>query len=223
MTKKARLAIDILMTVLLPLLMAYSLIREQFHEIAGTLMLVLFIAHHVMNRGWYKALFKGKYTARRIFQTVLNMLLLVFMILQPLSGILMSKHLYTFIRLPGVTVTARQIHQCLAYWGFVLMCLHAGTHLTIPLGKLERNKNQTWTIVMAGSAVISIYGIFAFVKRGLADYMFLKSAFVFFDFYEPRVYFFLDYLAVMILFAFAGYWIMNGLTALDSPRKGHRI
>lgn len=221
MTKKTRLAIDILMTVLLPLLMAYSLIGEQFHEIAGTLMLVLFIAHHVLNRGWYKALFKGKYSSRRIFQTVLNMLLLVFMILQPLSGILMSKHLYTFIRLPGVTATARQVHLCFAYWGFVLMCLHAGTHLTIPLGKLERNKKQIWTIVMAVLAIISVYGIFAFTKRGLADYMFLKSAFVFFDFYEPRIYFFLDYLAIMILFAFTGYGITKGLTALDSQKKGH--
>lgn len=221
MTKNVRLIIDISMTVLLPFLMAYSLIGEQFHEIAGALMLVLFIAHHILNRGWYKALFKGKYTARRIFQTVLNMLLLVFMILQPLSGILMSKHLFTFNRLPGVTATARQIHLCLAYWGFVFMCLHAGTHLTIPLGKLERKKRQIWTIVIAVLAVVSVYGIFAFAKRGLADYMFLKSVFVFFDFYEPRVYFFLDYLAVMILFAFAGYWIMKGLIALDSPKKGH--
>ena len=61
MKKNTRLIIDISMTVLLPILMAYSLIGEQFHEIAGTLMLVLFIAHHVMTRGWYKALFKGKY------------------------------------------------------------------------------------------------------------------------------------------------------------------
>lgn len=221
MKKNKRLLIDISMTVLLPLLMAYSLIGEQFHEIAGTLMLVLFITHHILNRGWYKSLFKGKYTARRIFQTVLNMLLLVFMILQPLSGILMSRYLYTFIRLSGITATARQIHLCLAYWGFVLMCLHAGTHLTIPLGKLERKKKQTWTIVMAVLAVISVYGIFAFAKRGLADYMFLKSAFVFFNFYEPRLYFFLDYFAIMDLFAFAGFWIMKGLNALNSSKKGH--
>ena len=33
----------------------------------------------------------GKYNAGRIFQTVLNLLLLVFMVLQPLCGVLMSK------------------------------------------------------------------------------------------------------------------------------------
>ena len=45
MMKKRKLLIDISMTVLLPLLMAYSLIGEKFHEIIGTLMLVLFITH----------------------------------------------------------------------------------------------------------------------------------------------------------------------------------
>ena len=32
-----------------------------------------------------------------VFQTVLDMMLLVFMIAQPVSGILMSKHVYTFL------------------------------------------------------------------------------------------------------------------------------
>lgn len=40
--KKARMIVDIGMVTLLPLLMAYSLIGEQFHEIAGTAMLILF-------------------------------------------------------------------------------------------------------------------------------------------------------------------------------------
>ena len=125
MKKKTRIIIDLSMTVLLPMLMAYSLIGEKFHEIIGTLMFGLFIAHNIMNRSWYQVLFKGRYTARRIFQTVLNTLLLIFMLLQPVSGILMSKHLYTFIQIPGISATAREIHLCLAYWGFVLMCLHA--------------------------------------------------------------------------------------------------
>ena len=48
-----RRIIDISMVILLPMLMAYSLIGETFHEAAGTLMFILFIVHHVMNRGWY--------------------------------------------------------------------------------------------------------------------------------------------------------------------------
>ncbi|MBR1814452.1 MAG: hypothetical protein IJ773_11585 [Lachnospiraceae bacterium] len=95
--KNARWIVDIGMVILLPLLMAYSLIGEAFHEIVGTVMLALFLIHLVQNRKWLIAIPKGRYNARRIFQTVLDLLLLVFMILQPITGILMSKHLYTFI------------------------------------------------------------------------------------------------------------------------------
>ena len=199
------------MTVLLPMLMAYSLIGEKFHEIVGTAMFVLFIGHHVLNRGWYKALFKGKYNARRIFQTVLNVLLLVFMILQPISGILMSKHLFTFINVSGVSATSREVHMFLAYWGFVMLSIHAGTHLMAPLGRLNR-RHKIWVVVICLLSAVSIYGAYAFVKRQFADYMFMKSAFVFFDYSEPRIYFFLDYVAVMLLFASVGYLVTSILT-----------
>ena len=89
--KKARMIIDILMVVLLPLLMAYSLIGENTHEVLGICMFVLFIAHHVINRKWWTSLFKGKYNAARILNTAVNLFLAVFMVLQPVSGILFVK------------------------------------------------------------------------------------------------------------------------------------
>ena len=72
MQKRIRLIMDVGMT-LLPLLMAYSLIGEMFHEIVGTLIFILFITHHVLNRKWSASLFKGKYSAGRIFRTVVNL------------------------------------------------------------------------------------------------------------------------------------------------------
>ena len=116
--KTARMTIDIAMTVLLPMMMAYSLIGEAFHEITGTALLVLFIVHHILNRRWYGSLRKGRYNARRVFQTVLDMMLLVFMIAQPVSGILMSKHVYTFLPALPVSAQARSVHMLLAYWGY---------------------------------------------------------------------------------------------------------
>ena len=60
MNKCVRIIIDILMTVLLSILMAYSLVGEQAHEILGVLMFALFIAHHVINRKWWTGLFQRK-------------------------------------------------------------------------------------------------------------------------------------------------------------------
>ena len=199
-----RRILDAAMVLLLPLLMAYSLIGEAFHEVAGTLMLVLFILHHWMNRAWWKNLFKGQYPPQRVFQAVLNLLLLVFMIVQPLCGILMSKHLYTFLPTDGISSVARAIHLPLANWGFVLMSLHAGTHLGSMLPKGRKK-----AVVLGCFGAVALYGVYAFVKRQIPAYMFLILSFAFFDYSEPRVFFFADYLAVLILFAMLGYEIMK--------------
>ena len=196
--------IDTAMVILLPIQMAYSLVGEASHEVTGTLMLILFIVHHWLNRGWFKGLFRGRYTPRRVFQTVINLLLIIFMVAQPVTGILMSKHLYRFLPTANLTAVVRAIHLPLANWGFVLMCIHAGTHLEKPMRRLF----TAWKALLG---LISVYGCYAFVKRQLPEYMFLKTSFVFFDYNEPRIFFFLDYLAMMVLFALLGWGIMRFL------------
>ena len=191
------------MVLLLPLLMAYSLIGEAFHEVAGTLMLALFILHHWLNRRWWKSLFRGKYSMHRFFRKALNQLLLIFMICQPLCGILMSKHLYTFLPADGVYSVARAIHLPLANWGFVLMSFHAGTHLDTMLPKEKK------AIILDILAAISIYGIYAFFKRQIPAYMILRLPFAFFDYSEARIFFFADYLSVMVLFATLGFLLFQ--------------
>lgn len=49
---------------------------------------------------------------------------------------------------------------------------------------------------------------YTFTKRGLADYMFMRTAFAFFGLSEPRIIFVADYVSIMVLFAMAGYAII---------------
>ena len=130
----------------------------------------------------------------------------------------MSKHLYTFANVTGITATVREIHLCIAYWGFLLLCLHAGTHLPAPFAKLSRRGRGALSVVMIIFSVVSAYGVFAFIKRGLPQYMFLKNAFVFFDRCEPIVFFFLDYVAIMVMCAFAGYLIITWLASKHTQK-----
>ena len=206
-----RKILDAAMVLLLPLLMAYSLIGEAFHEVTGTLMLALFILHHWLNRGWWKSLFRGKYSPQRVFRTALNLSLLLFMICQPLCGILMSKHLYTFLPTDGVSSVARAIHLPLANWGFVLMSLHAGTHLDTMLPKEKK------AVILSFLAAISLYGIYTFFKRQIPAYMFLRLPFAFFDYSEARIFFFADYLSVMVLFATLGFLLFQWI----GKKPGH--
>ncbi len=203
-TKKHRMIVDIGMVCLLPLLMAYSLIGELFHEVIGTLMLILMLVHLWHNHRWIFAIPKGSYTPKRTFQTILDILLMIFMVLQPVSGVMMSKHLYTFIGISGISALMRQIHMVLAYWGFVLMSIHAGTHLAPMARKVQKSAFPVKAVTLAGIAAISLYGAYAFVKRQIPEYMFMRKLFVFFDFDERRIRFLADYLAVMALFAVLG-------------------
>ena len=208
-TKKLNHAIDALMVALLPMLMAYSLIGETFHEVAGTIMFVLFLLHLWFHRKWWKALTKGRYTPYRIFITVLNIALLVLMFMQPLSGIALSKHLYTGLSLTGLAASAREIHMLLAYWSYVLMSLHLGVHMDAMVKAISRKRNVNDTkpgLLIVASAAISVYGIYAFIRRGFPGYMFMQTMFAFFDYGEPKLDFFADYLVIMVLFAICGHY-----------------
>lgn len=196
-----RVLIDIAMTMLLPMLMAYSLIGELFHEFVGIIMFILFIIHHINNRKWFSVIFKGKYNLKRTIVTIINLFLLVFMIFQPLSGILMSKHLFTFIRIDGVALLSRSIHLVMAYWGFVFMSVHAGIHLNPVINRIKKeNRKYAYSLLI----LIGIYGVFVFINRGIADYMFMKTMFVFIDYSESIIKCLVDYFAVMDLFALIG-------------------
>jgi hypothetical protein len=128
-----RMTVDLAMTVILLLLMGYSRIGETAHEVLGVCMFTLFILHHILNRKWIAGIFKGKYSAYRIFQTVLVALLFVAMIGSAVSGIILSKHLFNGLEFGGTSV-AREVHMLCGYWNFVLMSLHLGLHWSMILG-----------------------------------------------------------------------------------------
>ena len=81
-----RRTIDIGMTVLLLLQMAYQVMGEAAHEWLGMGMTALVIVHQILNRRWYGAMPKGKYTAYRAISTIVNVLLLASFALTAFCG-----------------------------------------------------------------------------------------------------------------------------------------
>lgn len=223
MKKKIHIIIDCGMVILLPLLMAYSLIGEAAHEYLGVAMFLLFIAHHIMNAAWWRNLFRGKYSPTRIVLTVTNLLLAIIMIALPVSGIIMSRYAFSFLQITGGVGTARTVHLLSSYWGFVLMSFHAGLHgqmvvQAIRKTLLPKAPKGAGVILTLIAAMISGYGVYAFICRRFADYMFLKIPFVFFNFDEPRIFFIADHITIMLLFAFAGYYLLKLLKKKNKNR-----
>lgn len=215
--RKLKLTIDLAMMILLPVLMAYSLVGEITHEWLGTAMALFFIFHHRLNISWYKNLLKGYYNRKRIVLTIVNLSLSLCIMGLIISGIFISKYVLSSITISKWNNGARTIHMLSAYWGFVLMSIHMGFHWNILSNIISSKcsikiKNEKWNIIKAILlAVAAVFGIRAFYRRELWTYMFLKNQFVFFDFNEPLVMFFLDYIAVMGLFIEIGYFMITYL------------
>lgn len=206
-----KLLTDAGMTVLLLLLMAYELIGQAAHEWIGIGMFVLLVLHHVWNRRWSTGILKGTYTPLRVIQTFLVLAVLLAMAGSMVSGVILSRHVFSFLPITGGRSVARNLHMLCAYWGFVLMGLHLGLHWGMITGIVKKlcgepKRAQVWTLRCL-AVLIAGYGAYAFAKRGIGTYLFLKSQFVFFDFEEPFVFFLFDYAAAMGLFVFAGHYL----------------
>ena len=182
---KIKWTLDVLMTIALFFLMGYQFWGEEVHEWIGAGMLVLFIAHQICNRNWYKSLFRGRYTPIRILQCMINVLTLAAMITLMYSGITMSRHVFAFLPIRGGMAFARRLHIVGAYWGYVLMGLHLGLHWGMVLN-VALKKHGSQRKYQAAGVVIGLlaaaYGAYVFIKRNFLTYMLLRSEFVFLDY-----------------------------------------
>lgn len=196
-----KFTIDVLMTVLLVVLMAYPMTDQLIHEWTGAGMFLLFIAHHILNRHWFKALGKGKYNTLRTVQTAVDILLLADMLALMFSGIRLSRYVFTFLPGLGSAATARRLHMLASYWGLVLMGLHLGLHWGMMASLFRRRFGGKWNLLLqyAGTAA-GLYGVYAVWKHQIWLYLSLRSEFLLFDFDEPAALYFLDHFFMMALF-----------------------
>ena len=191
--------------MLLPLLMAYSLIGETAHEYLGIGMFLLFVIHHILNIAWWKNLIRGKYTPIRIVGTVLNFVLVIIMLALPISGMILSRHVFRFLHFGGAA-TARTVHLMASYWGLVLMSFHAGMHVQMIAGRYLLNKKSNLKkSILVLNVFFAVLGIIAFKRKNIWMYLFLQSQFVFIDFSQSVLGAIMDYLFVSILFMILGY------------------
>ena len=220
-----KLSVDILMTLALLFLMGYHLWGELLHEWVGAGMLLLFIAHHILNGHWHKSLFKGKYNTMRILTLCIDILVLVSMLAQMYNGIVMSRYVFDF--LPGTDGMSlvRRLHILGAYWGYIFLSLHLGLHWNMILGISHKSagiKNNSKTrsiIAFIAGLIIAGYGVWSFISRDFLTYLLLKSEFVFLDYSESKILFYIDYLALMGFCIFIAHYCTKMIKKLNKRWK----
>ena len=195
---KIRLPLDIMMTLVSIVLMGgnYLFPADIVHEILGVALFVLWAIHIFLNRRWYGAIFKGKYNPYRIMQTVINCCILICTIILMISGIILSNHLFTFLNIQSGLGFARIAHLLASHWYYLFMSLHIGLHM----GRLLQNVAAK-ILPRILLVLTSLYGLYAFIARGVWKYLVLKQQFFFFDLERGYVLFAMDYISIIILFA----------------------
>ena len=201
---KIRMPVDITMTLLSIILMggAYLFPSDIIHEILGMALFLLWAVHITLNRRWYSSIFRGKYNARRIMQAVINCSILICVIFLMISGIILSNHVFTFLGIESGLGFARTAHLLASHWYFLFMSLHIGMHVQMIAGKMKVPREGFSSIIMRTIFIlISLYGIYAFIIRGIWRYLILQQKFFFLDFERGYFLFALDYISIIILFA----------------------
>lgn len=224
MKGKIKVAVDVLMTATLLFLTGYQFWGETAHEWVGAGMFVLFLAHHILNGSWLKNLFRGKYSPMRIFLTVIDVLTLLSMIAQMYSGIVLSRHVFAFLPIESGLALARRLHILGSYWGFLLMSLHLGLHWNMVMGAVKRKlpaaPHGFHYLGFGVGLAVALYGAWVFVKRDFSIYMLLQREFVFMDYEEAKVLFYLDYLSLMGTCIFISHYVGKFLRSLKRKEGG---
>ena len=203
-TNKIRMPLDILMTILSIILMGGTMLfpDDRVHQICGISLIVIWVAHLVLNRRWYGSLFKGNYQPYRIMQIIVNLGVLICALLLLISGLLMAWFIPSDW-VSGALGFARITHLLASHWYYVFMAFHIGLHGAMLASKIKIRGLATQIICL----LISLYGIYAFILRGVRKYMFGLQQFFFFDFNRGYVLFALDYISIIVLFGTIAYYL----------------
>lgn len=219
MKKNIRKIIDIIMIIFFVILMGYHITGNKVHEVLGVIIFVLFVVHNILNIKWYKTIFKGKYGFCRLFQILINFLLLASMLGMIISGVMISSSVFQFLNIP-TTMFGRSLHMLSTSWGFVLMSIHIGLHLNIILVKLnEKVKNSTFEyIYYLIICLFMIYGLYVFISDGLWKDMLLITKFKFFNYNQNSLLFYLGQFSIFLFLSFTIYWILCLIKKLKNSK-----
>ncbi len=196
------------MTGILLSLMGYHLWGERIHELLGVIFAIFLLLHNGLNLHWFEKLFQTEYTAFRILQVTINLLLLLVILSAIVSGIMLSQHLFPNLAIHNASDVVRKTHMASVHWGHLLISLHLGLHWKmladffckiLRLSPASLFANRVMPIIFS---IIGFYGLSVFIHRDIASYLFLQTDFSFFDFEEPKILFYADFLAMTIFMAY---------------------
>ena len=201
-----RLFLDFLAVGLLLAALAYDWLGNAAHEVIGTVLFLLLIAHGIFNRRWYGTIAKGWREPRRAVAKTITLSLLMTMLALVLTSVIISQVVFSFLPLTS-TPTSRQIHTLVAYVVLLAVGAHLGLHGRMIMGLVRRwsgvtsNSKFRTFVLRAAAAVIAAYGIHSLLVVDVMSKLFMRVTLEFWDFETSTPAFFLHHVAIVGLCA----------------------
>lgn len=165
------------MTILFILLLDTIITGMQLHELIGIGIFVLFIIHKLLNYKWIVAVTKNIFGRKTKLKTrimyILDVLILIAVTLTVLSGIFISKSLFTWITVSN-TAFWKTIHSPVAYLSFILISIHLGLHWQYIMAafrkmfKVNKESVARKRILRIFALILAIAGIKSSIENNIA-------------------------------------------------------
>ncbi|WP_454622063.1 DUF4405 domain-containing protein [Bradyrhizobium cenepequi] len=213
-----RLLADLVAAGLLVFGLSYWWLGNTAHELAGTAMFLLLIAHNVLNRRFYGMIARTRREARGLFNVAVTLALIVAMAALLVTSVLISNTLSGFMS-PFGGFTARQIHTLAAYWVLVIVAVHLGLRWPVIMGVARNlfgiakpNAVRAWALRLVAVA-IAVHGVWSSFALAIGTKLTMQMTLDWWNFEEFVAGFFVHCVAIAGLYICLTYYAMKWLQA----------
>lgn len=154
-----KIIVDILLLILMLAEYSRQYLPPEIHEIIGICIIVLIIIHLYLNKNYFKAVSKGRYTFKRKFELGVNVGFLIVFALTCIFGLLSSQNILVFLNIGNLTTV--YLHKILAYICIILLGMHLGINLKGMFKKLEKSGK---TLIYLTYTLIIICGAYSLIQ-----------------------------------------------------------
>jgi hypothetical protein len=218
-----RLLLDALAAGLLLAALAYYWLDNPAHELMGTGLFLLLIAHNVFNRRWYGAIPKAR-APRSLVDVALTLSLLAAMLVLLVTSLMISRTVFSFLQLGG-GFSARQVHLFAAYWSLAFVAVHLGLRwqrvMNAVRGALRiTGKSPLRTAALrVAAAAIAVYGLQSSFVMGVGTKLSLQMSLDGWDFETSAPGFFLNWAAIAGLYIFVAHYAFGAIQKIRIHHK----
>ncbi|MBY3036935.1 DUF4405 domain-containing protein [Rhizobium laguerreae] len=202
MSLQARLLMNLVAGGLLLAALAYDWLGNFAHELIGTAMFGLLVAHNTFNSRWYgSAVRKGGRDLRGWLNIAIIAALAAAMLVLLITSIIISRSLFSALPIAS-SFGARQLHAQAAYWALVIVAVHVGMRWGMIMTSMRSwlrlgapNAGRTWVLRIVALS-IAAYGVHSWVVVGTGSRLMAEMTMNFWNFEEAVLRFFLHQGAV---------------------------